>query len=507
MKRFMVLVLAAVFCSSLMVGCNRQSAGQQLAVASSDGYQETLIIGRDKDIKGFDSANDDNVSGLPFNTLFVANSQTNEIEGCLVDTWESDDMQTWKFTLRKGVKFHNGEELKAEDIKYTLERCAVQTKSSRYHNNYAGIETPDDYTVIVHLKIPNVSLPMLYCSDNTFIISRKSETAGKDGKFYPVGTGPYIIREWVPGDHVTFDRFDDYFEGTPKTKTIIYRLIPEDSSRLIAVQTGEIDGAENIPNSDVDTVQADKNLALHSNAIRSSDYFCMNMKRKPFDDIRVRQALDYAANRQELLDGVLNNMGETGSVFLAPGTLGRDSSVWTNQFNPEKAKELLKEAGYPNGFKMSITVSSGSARKASEILQAQFADIGVTVDLDFLEGASFQEKINRGDFDVFIRDKNNSSGDPAIDFMFVLTQNQGKAGNRGFYSNPTFDNLYEECQKTLDDQKRHEIIREMQKILADDVPWLILYYPTLNIATKKNLKGLPLPVNDRILWETAYIEN
>ncbi len=326
-----------------------------------------------------------------------------DIEPDLAERWESSpDKKVWTFHLRHGVKFHGDYgELTADDVVFSLKKSADHTRSavSADFAAFDTIEAIDPYTVRIILKqtVPSL-LGILTNYGGGFIVSRKAvEKLGDAFSRAPIGTGPFAFASLIPNQSLELDANTAYFRGAPKLTHISYRFLPSNASRDLAFQNGELDLAfgmqdqtwvsrsRKIPNAIVDVFEPGEEALLH-----------LNMTQKPLDDIRVRQAIAYAVNRPELLAWQGADVSRQPGSVIPIGNLGYTADNGLPQFNPQKAKALLAEAGYPNGLTLKVIHTQLASMLAQmQVVQAELKRVGITLDLQVVEHATYHQMIRQ----------------------------------------------------------------------------------------------------------------
>ncbi|XOC83364.1 ABC transporter substrate-binding protein (plasmid) [Microvirga sp. M2] len=323
-----------------------------------------------------------------------------DLESDLAERWEtSADRKTWTFFLRKGVKFHdNWGELTADDVVYSLKR-ASDAKSSTFAANFASIDTiekVDDYTVRIALKYPDANfLGTVSNYHGGNIVSKKAaEELGAKYASQPVGTGPFKFSEHVTQQYVKLVAHKDYFRGAPKIDTIMYRMIPSDSARELAFSSGELDVMyAKREQRWVNTARKRGNMIV--DIFRPGEFRTLHLNRSipPLDDVRVRKAIAYAVNVDDIVRYVGKDVGPRGCSVVPPGYLGEDCSAGSYEYNPEKAKALLAEAGHGNGLVIKSVVSNISAQlPIMEIVQSQLAKVGIKLDMNVVDHPTYQSQ-------------------------------------------------------------------------------------------------------------------
>ena len=295
---------------------------------SAGGYKDTIVWGQGADVTSMDPHQGKETPSVQvtnniFDTLTIVNPETNEVEPQIAESWEQTDDKTYVFKIRQGIKFHDGSDLTAEDVKFSLERAINSAAVSYVVDFIDTIEVNDEYTVTITTDAPyaptlrNLAVPF------AAIVPKAVVEADEEGfKTNPVGSGPYKFVEWKQGDSVKLEAFDDYYAGAPATKYLQMKVIPEAAQRTIALETGEIDLAYDIIANDKDKVADNADLQLLETPSLSCYYVTMNMKQKPFDDIRVREAINLAIDRQLLVDTIINGAGQVADAIIAPAVFG-----------------------------------------------------------------------------------------------------------------------------------------------------------------------------------------
>ncbi|QRM28803.1 ABC transporter substrate-binding protein [Microvirga sp. VF16] len=323
-----------------------------------------------------------------------------DLQPDLAERWEtSADRKTWTFFLRKGIKFHdNWGELTADDVVYSLKRAA-DAKSSTFAANFASIgtvEKVDDYTVRITLKYPDANfLGTVSNYHGGNIVSKKAaEELGTKYASQPVGTGPFKFAEHVTQQYVKLVAHKDYFRGAPKIDSIMYRMIPSDSARELAFASGELDVMYGKREQRwVNTARKRGNMVV--DIFRPGEFRTLHLNRSipPLDDVRVRKAIAYAVNVDDIVRYVGKDVGPRGCSVVPPGYLGEDCSAGSYEYNPEKAKALLAEAGHGNGLVLKSVVSNISAQlPIMEIVQSQLAKVGIKLDMNVVDHPTYQSQ-------------------------------------------------------------------------------------------------------------------
>lgn len=411
--------------------------------------------------------------------LVTVNDES-EIVPALAESWEfSDDNLTLTFHLRDGVTFSNGRPLTADDVIYTYKRILdPETGSGNAYllDGVADISATDERTVVFTLAAPNaVLLGNLASSKQLGIIAKESVEDGTINT-QPIGTGPFVISDFQPGVKVMLTRNENYWqEGLPYLDAVDIRIIPDESVRRSALISGDVDWAISVPAQSVEELKARDDVIVDEVPAGAYWYIGVNTEREPLNNPQVRQALAYAVNRDNVAAAAAFGNAQTTEDPIPA------SSFWAfgyspYEYNPEKAKELLAEAGYPDGFEMEImpTTQYEESVRAAQVIQADLANIGVRATIRTLEWAEWLEEEGAGNYDTYVCSWNGGT-DP--EDYFYAQHKTGEVFNFTGYSNPKVDELLDEGRVTRDQTERKDIYAEVNKMIVDDAPYIYLYNP------------------------------
>lgn len=490
-RKFLSMAVILLVFSLVLTACG--GGGKEITRKNPD---DTLVVAQGADAVTLDphGTNDQPSSRVAkqiYNTLVYATEEM-EIVSALAKEWEKIDDLTWEFNLVEGVKFHNGEELKASDVKFTFERMLESPNVGHILGPVSEIKVVDDYTVQIITSEPFAPILAHLAHSASSILNEKAVTdGGADYGQQPVGTGPFKLVDWKTGDKITLERNDDYFQGAPKIKTVIFRNMPEGTSRTIGLETGEVDLAYDVEPVDKKLIQETDGLELIEGPSLSSAYLGFNTKKAPFDNLKVRQAINYAINVQDIIDVVLEGSGVVAKSPLTEGIFGANLDLAGYEYNVEKAKELLKEAGFENGFETSIWTNDNPVRgKIAEMVQAQLKEVGINAKIDTVEWGAYLERTAAGEHDMFILGWVTVTGDADYGLYALYHSTQhGDAGNRTFYTNPEVDKLLDLGKTEPDQAKREEAYKKAQELIVADAPQLFLYFQTQTTGANSLIKG------------------
>jgi peptide/nickel transport system substrate-binding protein len=414
--------------------------------------------------------------------------------GVLAESWTGTE-KGWSFRLRRNVKFHNGSEMTAADVIYSLKR-SIDPKLSRQLNLarvIQSIQANDPYTVTITTKRPVVSL--LDYLDNAYVLSENAaKESGDEATFdrKPVGTGAFKFTEWVRGERVVAEKNSQYWRSMPNVDRIIWRSIAEDAARLALLESGQADLIANVPPHESDRIK--RNAALRLEETRSARiiFLLLDPAHKPLDNKLVRQAIHYAIDKDSLVKYVLDGKAHRLDGILGPHGFGEDPTFKPFSYNPQKARDLLSAAGFANGFEIDFFTSTGRYTKDREVAQAiagQLAKVGIKARLHTPEWGIFNDLHRSGKCPVCFRGR-GTVVDPDDFFNEYFETGVSK---RLSYSNPKFDRLIQQQRQIFDIEKREPILQEAIKVLLDDAPIVPLYNPVDIYAAKRRLVWKPSP--------------
>jgi peptide/nickel transport system substrate-binding protein len=417
----------------------------------------------------------------------------------LAVSWRTIDDTHWEFRVRPGVVFHDGTPLTADDIVFTYERARGVPNSPgsflQYLKHVTKTMAAGPLTVVVETDGPDPIL--LNELQNVWIVSRKNgagaTTADYNSRKAAIGTGPYRVAEWVQGDHITLQRFDGYFGAAPDWESVTYRAIVNDAARTASLLSGDVDLIASVPGNDLANVRA--NQALTVSTMQSNRCFFWTvdvdrdvspmitaadgtaMSKNPLKDVRVRRAMSKALDRDALVSRVMQGQGVAASQFMPNGVPGTSTNLKPETYDLEGAKKLLAEAGYPNGF--GLTVASTNDRYINDAAMTQavgqmWSRLGLKITVNTLPKAVYFPRAVKLEFSVLLSGNSTDTSEPLSQLTYLLgTFDASKgigAGNYGRYSNPALDKLLATASVTLDDGKRAALIAQAYELaLGQDV--------------------------------------
>lgn len=427
-----------------------------------------------------------------------------QLQPGLAVSWEAVDDTTWEFKLREGVKFHDGTDFTAEDAKFSIDRIPEVTgpmPMTLYTKYVESVEVVDDYTLRVHTKGIAPALP----NDFTRMFVVPSETGMEAGNEEfnsgekAIGTGPYRFVSWEPKGDMVLDRNDDYWGGAPAWERVVRKEIPDDAARVAALRSGQVDMINYVPASDYAAIQNNADLETF---ISDSVYILnvapsvkdeepqpirvngVEVEGNPLQDLRVRKALDLAINRDVLVNIVLEGLATPATQLMPSGFFGYSDQLTERPYNIEQAKELLIEAGYPDGFEIDFTCTNNRVPGDAVVCEAlgqMWSRLGLTVNAQALNGTVFFPAAAREEYTMTMSAWGTLTGEAAYTYGALVHTKDADKGfgnfNRTGYSNPEFDRVFGEGTQTLDADARRTLYEEASVIAMEDralIPTVIL---------------------------------
>jgi ABC-type transport system substrate-binding protein len=497
----------------------------------SNASDRALLVGVGAPPIGFDPQNTNDNGSEEINRHIyeglVEFDRNFQIAPALATEWKSSaDGMLWTFKLREGVKFASGAEFDSTAVKKNFDRILAGglKRSSLYEPLIKEVKIIDKYTLYFAMKVPFGAFLHVMAHSAGLIIDPLSIEKKVDIGKMPSGTGPYLLEKWEIGDYVTLKANKSYWKGAPKTDQITFKVVPDDSTRTMMLETGELDLIEKISPFDMDRVSQDKKLKVEIGPSVVVMYVNINVQDAILKDIRIRQALNFAVDKEAITKNILKGMGEPVNSLIAPITWGY-SNVKGYPYNPDAAKKLLAEAGWKatnsdgvlekDGKKLTLTLLTTTGRylmaeKVTEAIQGYLKAIGVDCKLINMEYAAYQTAIykplNETVAQMFINAWAPSTGDAdwGLRPLCYSKDMPPNGGNRFFIANSELDRLLETGMSTIEPKARAEIYKKAQELIAQEAPCIFLYSVKNVIGYRNNLHGvITFPLNMVNLKETS----
>ena len=463
----------------------------------------TLIFGRGGDSITLDpprilDGESAKVCELIYDTLVQYRGDTTDIEPALAVAWDgSADGLTWTFHLRRGVQFHDGTPFDAAAAVFSLNRAIALSDNVYLITQVIAL---DAFTVQITLETPYAPFISALTRTNFAMVSPTAiEHFGENFGTNPVGTGPFKFLQWDKDDKIVLTANDAHWTGKPALDRLIFRSIPDNGERLMALQQGDLHVME-FPNpEDIPLIQSDAQLELARQPGLNVGYLAMNMEKPPFDNPKVRLAMNYAINKIEIVEHLYQGLGIPAKGPIPPTLWSYDDTIEDYAYDPELARQLLAEAGYPDGFETTLWalpvprpyIPDGNA--LAEMLQSDLQNVGITARIVTYDWATYIEKIENGEHDIVMIGW-SAGGDPDNFFYYLLSKTtaQKPALNLAFYRSDEMQDVLERARMSSNRNERIELYQQAQAIFHRDVPWVPLAHAQRLLVVNRRVQNLKL---------------
>lgn len=464
------------------------------------GASGEIVVGVDAAPETMDphgSISDSNMMwmGNVFDSLIQIKGPDGELAPGLATSWEQIDPLTWRFELRKGVEFHNGNPFTWEDVKFSYERMKTYEYSEHsWAKKITSVEKVDGDPWTIEIKTETPTPSLVYQMKIGFIMDKESTEARSRGEVtqYPVGTGAYEFEEWVKGSHLTLTANENYWGVKPTIKKAVVRPIAEPSTRFAALATDKIDLMMGVPLQMLESVKGDSKLEMVTRPSRRVIFLGLsNQEDMPTSNIKVRKAMYMAINEKAIIKSILLGQGAISSQIVDPQTLGYNHDIERYSYNPDKAKELLEEAGYGDGFKITLQCPNDRYVKDEQIGQAvvkYLREVGIEAKLDAMPKANYWGLISGHKTKFWMLGWMNESHDLGNVFSMLVHSPTGQYGGwNSTYGDPELNSLIEEQKQIEDKAEREKALKELNKIAMEEkVAYLPLHRQKHLYALRKS---------------------
>lgn len=507
-------------------GTENEGTDEKMLVFARGGDSESLDPGSTTD------GESSRVTKQVLETLLEFDKESFDLKPGLAHDWEvSEDGLHYTFYLEEDVTFHDGTPFNAEAVKLNFERWANPEHEyafaddgyvySMYSTMFGGYQGDDNH-VVEEINVVNehqiefiLKRPLGYFLQNMgmtyFAITSPAalEEFGANINENPIGTGPFKFVSWNKDDSILLEEFDDYRkEGLPKVDKVNFQVIPDNAARLIALRSGEIDIMDGLNPDDAAGVDSDSELTLYTRTENNFGYLGFNVQKEPINIKEVRQAINHAIDRKAIADALYAGYANPAVNPLPPGYLGYNDEIEGYAYDLEKAKELLKEAGYEDGFDIDLWTMPVARpympdpETVSEIVQNNLADIGINVNIVREEWAPYLEKTALGEQEMYMLGWSGTNGDPDYFLSSLLHGSNIGSSNRAFYENEEVDTLLDQAKVSIDQEDRANLYKKAQALIAEDSPIVTLVHSTPVLAATNKVKNyVPHPSTSESLME------
>lgn len=508
-KRNLLIMLVILALVASVVGCSKPADD---AKAPDDGGttpgvsddatakyaidKDTVVIATADETPSLSAAGHNAVAGTYINNLVYSglfrldrelNPTTDLVKDYSVDKDEDGEDSIWTMTLHEGIKFHDGSTVTSDDVIASLEFAKTHPEVRTYTTAVIDMEKIDDLTFKLFTDGGSASLLYDLAHHGNFIVPKALIDSGNDFNANPIGTGPYKFLKWTRGEQLTFEAHEDYFDTdrAPSIKNIVWRIIPEGSSRTIGLESGEIDYVIELDSTAIDSLKANPEISVIETPGVGHDWLSLNNEKVPFDNLHVRKAITSAINREDAVTVALNGAGIPTRGQTPEGLLGFSPEGFDN-YDVEAAKAHLEEwGGDPATIELEIICSDDTKRRAGEVIQANLAEIGINATLSSMDLATYLSETAAGNFTGFIG--GYSASDMVSFLKGVYHSDNINASNKTRTANPELDALIDKAGKTVDQEERRLVLEEASKLLNENAYQAPLYQRSRLSAHNVNL--------------------
>lgn len=441
-----------------------------------------------------------NVTEQVYETLFTRNIETMEIVPKLAESYENPDENTWIFKLKEGIKFHDGTPFNAEAVKYTFEKMRDPKTAAPRASLFEPVNeiiVEDEYTIKITTKYAYGTFLAGLTHSNAAIVSPTADQ-NQDLMKEPVGTGPFKFVSWTPGDQIVLEANEEYWDGAPDLKKVVFKVVPEVSTAISMLQTGDVQLIDNIPSEQISRVESLENVEIQKIEGSPVYYFTFNHSNEISKDSEFRKAVVSAIDRNAFV-AKLNGLGVRSDSVIGPKVFGYDESADQagTPYDLEKAKELVAKNGYGNKKLKLLTANRANTTLMAEIVQAQLTEAGFKVEIESMEWAAYLDAARAGNYDLTFLSWSNVTGDGSE--LFYPNFHSANVGNsnRAQYNNAEFDELVIKSRTTVDQDVRKQYLTEANNVLLKNDAVVVMYHGVVTSALNKAYTGLELDPNGK----------
>lgn len=485
--------LCVLLCITMVVcGCGGRKE------SSGSGNRDSLRFGLQGEPVGLDpSLANEQMAWAIFYQIYdtlIFREEDGSYSSRLADKWEiSEDGMKLTFWLRSDVKFHNGETLTADDVKYTVDRLLESPYTTDIVVGIKEAVVVDEHTVDIVMEHPYGAILDCISEVNFSIVNKKAvEEAGDSFNRNPVGTGPYKFVSWSNGEKINLEAFDEYYRGEPSIKDVTFKFFTDMSTAAIALETGDLDFLSHAPLADRNNLTNNEKVSWYETEINGCVFVAFNNEEGIFKDPKIRRAVSYAIDKEAVLQGAAEGCGKTLESLIPPACFGYSEDFKGDGYDLEKAKKLLAEAGYPDGFTATMkTTETFTYSKPAEIIQGQLSKIGIDLKLDKVERGTYFDDVYGSNFEITVFNTTAPVPDADTILEFYFCGDNIESGlNFSRTRNDEFDDIVKKAQVSTDQEERLELYNRANEIVRDEAIAIPLYTFMAPAAVNKDLKGV-----------------
>lgn len=487
-------VLLSLTSLLLFCGCSAPKEETPIRVAITDDIVSLDVAGT-KDILS------ETVGRCVFSTLYIFDENL-KLTPCLAEKSEQVSNLEWVFTIRDDAKFHDGSAVTASDVAFSIERAMTGDRADQSLLVISQMEAVDDVTLRVTTAEHVANLPSLFVRTSTSVMSKKAMSNPDYDLNKPVGSGAFKVVEWVKGKEVRLARFDGYFNGAAKSQFLSFVVEPSEPNSTASILNGTVDMLFRVSANEGDYLRLSDDIDLFQEDSTKTELLIFNPRVEPIDDIRVREAIACAIDKQNIVDNVLSGYGRVQNSMIPAPLMGFvDYSGYS--FDLERAKALLTEAGYPNGIDFTVLTFDSQRKKLMEYLKLDLAKVNIRLEYEFLELDDYLDIVEQGTQMGSVMSWTSNS-DPDS----TMTQLYSKAGhttvNQGAFTNPQVEKLLQQGRGETDPAKRDEIYKQINSIVAENYVAIPLYQFAVLVAARKEIGGVQVNPQGVFAYESIY---
>ncbi|HJA35636.1 MAG TPA: ABC transporter substrate-binding protein [Firmicutes bacterium] len=492
-SRILSLLLLCTMALGLLAGCSKSSGGS----GSGSADKDTITVATMAETPSLGPYDHNATAGwlvnlLTYTSLLRLDDNLNPVPD-LAESYEAVSDTCWEFKLRQDVKFHDGTQMTAADVKASLEYAKTFAEVSLFNDSIESVDVVDDYTVRINTKTPDASLLFNLTQHANAIVPKALIDSGNDFNTNPIGTGPYVWKEWKRGDQLEFEAFADYYLGEPAIKNVIWKIIPEGSSRTIALEAGEVDMVVDVESMDVDRIKENPDLATVEYTPTNVTWLMLNNEKPGLDNQNFRHAINSAIDKESVVTVALNNLGSVCETQV-PNNLPGTSDANTDTYDLEKAKAYLEESGVDvSGMSFPIICSDDTKKRAGEVIQANLKEIGIEANIESMDLATYLSTVAEGNFVAAIG--GYGMGDTISYLNGVYHSKSINGSNKSRLNNPEIDAMIDQASATIDQAQREALTEQICAKLNEICTQAPLYQPLTLRAFNADLQGVKVNPN------------
>lgn len=488
MKQF-IRIVPVLFLIIFISACNsndEKESGSEIAYSQSSDVVGLSPIDTNDSVST-------TITNQIYDTLFVKDPETSDIVPHLIDDYEIINETTWEFTLIEGIKFHDDTDLNAEAVKYTFDQLRDPERAApraSLLDSVESIEVTDEYTFVIKTSYPYGPLLSSLTHVSSAIVSPTADQK-QDLMSEPVGSGPFIFESRTTGDKIVLKKNENYFLGEPSIDKVTMHVVPEPSSAVNMLETGQIDFLHNISSEHIERVNDLDNVNVESDPGTIVNFVAFNMEKEPFNELEFRKAVSHSINRDEYVEQ-LNGVGVRNNSAIGPEVLGyvEEASEWGFNFDLETAQKLIEENNYDDTEITLMVPNQGQFPNMGEIVQANLMEAGFDVEIQMVEWAAFLEAAVAGDYEMSLFSWANVTADGSELFYPNLHSDNIGSRNRSRYSNEEFDQLVDASRESVDLDERIELLHQANEIITNEAIWIPMHHGNMVSAINNRVENL-----------------